>query len=118
MTDLQKSQANKILSCYNNVEDSIEKGGEGSRGGKVIGHTKSGKPVYEHRNPNYHSGFEDFTKQDHQDAAKHHKNHALFLEQKANTEYKKGNKDKAAELAGKMENHKNIANHHDRMEGK
>lgn len=26
----------------------IEKGGEGSRGGKVIGHTKSGKPIYEH----------------------------------------------------------------------
>lgn len=29
-------------------EDSdIEKGGEGSKGGKVIGHTKSGKPIYE-----------------------------------------------------------------------
>ena len=28
-------------------ESDIEKGGEGSRGGKVIGHTKSGKPIYE-----------------------------------------------------------------------
>ena len=27
-------------------EDNVEKGGEGSRGGKVIGHTKSGKPIY------------------------------------------------------------------------
>lgn len=28
-------------------ENDLEKGGEGSRGGKVIGHTKSGKPIYE-----------------------------------------------------------------------
>lgn len=28
-------------------EDEVEKGGEGSRGGKVIGHTKSGKPIYQ-----------------------------------------------------------------------
>lgn len=27
--------------------DLLEKGGEGSKGGKVIGHTKSGKPIYE-----------------------------------------------------------------------
>jgi hypothetical protein len=27
--------------------ESIEKGGEGSKGGKIIGHTKSGKPIYE-----------------------------------------------------------------------
>jgi hypothetical protein len=26
----------------------FEKGGEGSKGGKVIGHTKSGKPIYDH----------------------------------------------------------------------
>src|SRR5690606_28473908 len=28
-------------------EEELEKAGEGSRGGKVIGHTKSGKPIYE-----------------------------------------------------------------------
>lgn len=28
-------------------QDNVEKGGEGSRGGKVIGHTKSGKAIYE-----------------------------------------------------------------------
>ena len=28
-------------------EDNLEKGGEGSKGGKVIGHTKSGHPIYD-----------------------------------------------------------------------
>lgn len=47
----------------------IVKGGEGSRGGKVIGHTKSGKPIYEKSQNLPYNGF---TKQDHLDAAEHH----------------------------------------------
>lgn len=55
MNDIQKAQAARILSCYDiptndlekSQENDIEKGGEGARGGKVIGHTKSGKPIYE-----------------------------------------------------------------------
>lgn len=48
LSNFEKAQADKILSCYNNVgEDELEKGGEGSKGGKVIGHTKSGKAIYE-----------------------------------------------------------------------
>jgi|SRR5579872_320229 len=31
----------------NSEEGDIEKGGEGSKGGRVIGHTKSGKPIYQ-----------------------------------------------------------------------
>jgi hypothetical protein len=52
-------------------EPDIEKGskGEGSRGGKVIGHTKSGKPIYDHFD---HKSHKDFTKKDHNDAAKLH----------------------------------------------
>jgi hypothetical protein len=51
-------------------EDSdIEKGGEGSRGGKIIGHTKSGKPVYE---KSQNLSYNGFTRQDHLDAAEHH----------------------------------------------
>lgn len=49
-------------------DDEIEKGGEGSRGGKIIGHTKSGKPVYDSAS---HEGHKDFTKEDHHDAANH-----------------------------------------------
>lgn len=40
---LRKSEVNDI---NGNVNNDIEKS-EGSRGGKVIGHTKSGKPIYE-----------------------------------------------------------------------
>lgn len=46
------------------------RGGVGTRGGKVIGTTKSGKPIYDsHR----HSGHDKFSSQDHSDAAKRHK---------------------------------------------
>ena len=51
MDEFEKQQSLKILSCYNlpkSQDNDLEKGGgEGSRGGKIIGHTKSGKPIYE-----------------------------------------------------------------------
>lgn len=46
------------------------KTGEGSRGGKVIGHTRSGKPIYSNAN---HADHKDFTKRDHEDAIFAHK---------------------------------------------
>lgn len=52
-------------------KDIIEKGGEGSRGGKVIGHTKSGKPIYQ--NSHYESSQKGFTANDHKDALDLHK---------------------------------------------
>lgn len=45
MTDFNKLRGLQILSCYKEG-DSIIKGGEGSRGGHIIGHTKSGEPIY------------------------------------------------------------------------
>lgn len=67
------------------TQDVLIKGGEGSRGGKVIGHTRSGKPIYDvnpkHTNhvsgrEGYHSDFEErhssFTSEDHKDAADAH----------------------------------------------
>lgn len=53
--------------------EEIEKGGEGSRGGKIIGHTKSGKPVYEKLSDSRH---DNFTKEDRQDALKHYSKRA------------------------------------------
>lgn len=47
----------------------IEKAGEGSKGGKVIGHTKSGKPIYESYN---HSSHKDFSGQEHLEAFQAH----------------------------------------------
>ncbi len=43
--------------------------GEGSRGGHVIGHTSTGKPVYDKFG---HKGHKNFTKQDHRDATDVH----------------------------------------------
>lgn len=49
-------------------ENDIEKS-EGSRGGKVIGHTKSGKAIYINHN---HSDHKEFAHDDHADAAEKH----------------------------------------------
>lgn len=43
--------------------------GEGSRGGKIIGHTRSGKPVYDTHD---HSSHSNFSAHEHMDAARHH----------------------------------------------
>ena len=49
--------------------EELIKGGEGSRGGRVIGHTKSGKPVY----ADAHAGqYNNFNEDDHKDAAALH----------------------------------------------
>lgn len=63
-----------ILEEYDLDDDvfDIEKGGEGSRGGKVIGHTKSGKPVYADHNHD-HKDYDNFSAQDHHDASDLHK---------------------------------------------
>lgn len=47
----------------------MDVGGEGSRGGKIIGHTSSGKPIYmNHKHPSHSS----FSQQDHMEAATLH----------------------------------------------
>lgn len=48
--------------------------GEGSRGGHVIGHTSSGKPIYETHD---HSSHSSFSSEDHNDAAALHKTKEL-----------------------------------------
>ena len=49
---------------------SWKKEAEGSRDGKVIGHTKSGKPIYEGSPSNHVEHYKTFTKEDHRDAEK------------------------------------------------
>lgn len=55
-------------------ENDIVKGGEGSRGGKVIGHTKSGKPIYDIKDPynTPHPDYKKYTDEDHKDASNLH----------------------------------------------
>ena len=51
----------------------VDAGGEGSRGGKIIGHTSSGKPIYASHN---HPTHKEFKSEDHYEAAKAHQKKA------------------------------------------
>lgn len=64
----------KAFDVINKSLEVFEKGGEGSRGGKVIGHTKSGKPIYANSK---HESHKDFTEQDHEDAREVHMNETV-----------------------------------------
>lgn len=71
------NKAARILGSYKegdvikkSLENDIEKS-EGSRGGKVIGHTKSGKPVYANSK---HPSHKDFSEEDHENARHIHMN--------------------------------------------
>ena len=82
--DLFQNQRNKIASMFLREEEIIQKSewmksfeedseiekSEGARGGRVIGHTKSGKPIYENKKG---STYKNFSKQDHDDAATLHR---------------------------------------------
>jgi len=74
---------------YSKIEDQLEKGGEGSRGGKIIGHTKSGKAVYAHKNAD-HDDYKNFTSEDHGDAIQIHSDNE--------SEDEKGHFDKQLEI--------------------
>ena len=47
----------------------VDTNGEGSRGGKIIGHPSSGKPIYMNHN---HPTHKEFSSSDHRDAVKLH----------------------------------------------
>ena len=72
----KEKKPKKETSMYSTSSEIISKAldilkgkGEGSRGGKVIGHTKSGKPIYETKHPGLYG---DFNAKDHADAAEAH----------------------------------------------
>lgn len=58
-----ESQAKLHMAARKKVKTDV---GEGTRGGKVIGHTSSGKPIYESHG---HPSHKEFTKAEHQEAA-------------------------------------------------
>lgn len=72
----------ELLGKKLNASTILEKA-EGSRGGKVIGHTKSGKAIYDKSN---HSGHDNFTLSDHQDAySAHDKEFSKIKSEHSNT---------------------------------
>ena len=81
------------------MEDSNEMDeAESARGGKVIGHTKSGKPIYDKSN---HPSHRKFDATDHNDAMKLHKNLAEIA-------WKDGKKGTHANHAQQEENHNKL----------
>ncbi len=73
------SQPNALTQMYNDdlrksqESEELEKGGEGSKGRKIIGHTISGKPIYASYGAN---DYEGFSKEDHEGGALHHSREA------------------------------------------
>lgn len=65
---------NRPLECNTDGTNIVKSEGEGSRGGKVIGHTTSGKPIYGSFD---HAAHKDFSAQDHADAAHIHSHAAI-----------------------------------------
>jgi hypothetical protein len=111
-----KDYYTRLTKMEDEAKKSIVKGGgEGSRGGKVIGHTKSGKAIYE---SSLAGGYKGWTKEDHGDA---HKKHQVEAEN-AHSRIKKETQDAmssgrkiepwANELGEKMQGHYNIAGSH------
>lgn len=69
---ITQDQFNKANAQLDDLIKAGKKTGAGSRGGHVIGYTKSGKPVYKNNKQPYR----DFSAQDHSDAAEIHSEQA------------------------------------------
>lgn len=86
----------------------LEKGGEGSRGGQIIGHTRSGKPIYAKGH-----GTKDYTPHDHDDAAVVHRRRAS---DHGDEKSKLGPyKVQSADAADKWEHHDHKNRHHEAL---
>lgn len=108
-----RQQRERLLSLYGKP---LEKGGEGSRGGKIIGHTKSGKPIYEHSIHNSAG----FSHQDHSDAVSAHmraaKEHTNFAKEHKHVQDNSPKKDSIYDLAVDAERkHQKQSGHHSYM---
>lgn len=91
--ELNKAKSSAILDCYSNTNDITKSNdGEGSRGGHIIGHTRSGKAIY---NEFVHADHKNFDSVDHYDAHKLHNEIENTHKQLAN-EYR--NKERGKDL--------------------
>ena len=90
----------------------LTKGGEGSRGGKIIGHTSSGKPVYASSGgkPSGHTGF---TAKDHAEAAEHHRDSAEQLRRMASGGSARSAISRRRELRERAKHHAEVSAHHE-----
>jgi len=101
----------------NKLDERMTKGGEGSRGGKVIGHSGSGKPIYAsaHESGNsFTDSYKHFTAADHGDAAETHGTLKHLARNYASKAKKQGRDADAAahEAAQKYHRHMAVAHIH------
>jgi hypothetical protein len=92
----------KAIDCIDNALDLL-KGGEGSKGGRIIGHTKSGKPIYENSHKMANKGW---TEREHDEAGAHH---FQIFSDKIGEAVRLGKEGKTKEA----KNAHNVANHHE-----
>lgn len=109
-------QLDNLMNKNMKMETELEKGGEGSKGGHIIGHTKTGKPIYDsHNHPNH----KDFDRDEHATASKLHTEKWRDAKEKANHHYNEAvesGDDKATENHLSLHEHyKKIAAHHDKQ---
>ena len=89
---------------WNMTRTIADLGGEGSRGGKVIGHTGSGKPIYQSHG---HPSHKDFSKQEHGEAAKKHDELSTKYEKESDRHYAADRNLKGMEHGEKSKHHYN-----------
>lgn len=104
--------SNRVISISDYQNTSIAKSfvsGEGSRGGKVIGHTRSGRAVYDiHDHPSHSI----FTSADHEDAIRHQSLQYHDSDKSGNRHYALGNKNEAVgHYKQREEHHSQIKEH-------
>ncbi len=106
------------LKVKKDVVGKKDAGGEGSRGGKIIGHTGSGKPIYGNAN---HPSHKEFTPGDHAEAAGKHLKEANQLKIRSAGESRiplQERKSKIAHHEKQSELHRQSVVAHQRGEGK
>lgn len=89
----------------------VSKGGEGSKGGKIIGHTRSGKPVYATRGAG-HSSYKNFDPYDHDDAVDLHLTEAGKHSDAYNQAHRNAQASKMKHHQTKEDRHLNNADQH------
>jgi predicted ABC-type ATPase len=92
--------------------DLIKSKGEGSRGGRILGHTDSGKPIYAAHAGNYKKKTKGWTADDHEDAVTEHRAHQRHHLKEADKAYKRDDNRAAYEHNAAAMYHSNMKNTH------
>jgi hypothetical protein len=105
---LEGTVSREVIEKARAQADELSKGGEGSRGGKIIGHTKSGKPIYATNARNIKH--KEFNPSEHREAAVKNREEATKIYERAR---KVGPGLKQREILDDYELHQQFASEHE-----